>query len=201
MSSIWSFPGSALWVHSSPHLFVLIACSSLRPGQFLPVLCAFAFSNFMMSFWRSSCHQIVLTSSLEDPSFHLSGIKYLNIIAHVRLVLRTQRTQLTLYHSIQWPGWSSPASYSQWATHLKREAPWSTLKSRLNFDIFRSKWKYQVASIYFGILMIYMIFASIECAIQATRQGGAANSIMVFSVSLTYGCKSFTIISFPITDF
>jgi len=37
--------------------------------------------------------------------------------------------------------------------------------------------------------MLYMIIASIACALEAARQGGAANSIMLFSLLVTYGCK------------
>jgi chitin synthase len=40
-----------------------------------------------------------------------------------------------------------------------------------------------------GILMIYMVVAAIACAIQAAKQGGTANTTMVFSVLITYGCK------------
>jgi len=37
--------------------------------------------------------------------------------------------------------------------------------------------------------MFYMIIASIACALEAAGQGGAANSIMLFSLLITYGCK------------
>lgn len=45
------------------------------------------------------------------------------------------------------------------------------------------------AAIAFSVLMLYLTFASIRVAIGAAQQGGAANSIMVFSVIVTYGCK------------
>lgn len=35
--------------------------------------------------------------------------------------------------------------------------------------------------------MIYLIFASIKCALQAAKQGGAANHVMILSVVITYG--------------
>ncbi|KAL0068737.1 hypothetical protein AAF712_004066 [Marasmius tenuissimus] len=50
-----------------------------------------------------------------------------------------------------------------------------------------SPWKYKLTVIFFSILMLYMVFASILCAIAAGKQGGAANSAMLFSVIITYG--------------
>ena len=38
--------------------------------------------------------------------------------------------------------------------------------------------------------MLYMIIASIKCAVQAAQQGGAANSVMLLSIAVTYGCTS-----------
>ena len=61
----------------------------------------------------------------------------------------------------------------------------------LNFDLTkihcRAKRKYKLTAIILGILMVYMIIASIVCAIQAGHQGGAANSVMLFSILVTYG--------------
>jgi chitin synthase len=37
--------------------------------------------------------------------------------------------------------------------------------------------------------MTYMIVASIFCALAAAKQGGGSNSIMLFSVVITYGCE------------
>lgn len=54
-----------------------------------------------------------------------------------------------------------------------------------------SKWKYQTAAILYALLMIYLLFASVMCAIVAARQGGSTNSLMLFSVVITYGCKQF----------
>jgi len=53
----------------------------------------------------------------------------------------------------------------------------------------RAKWKYKLTTIILGILMFYMIIASIVCAVQASHQGGAANSVMLFSILVTYGCE------------
>lgn len=39
--------------------------------------------------------------------------------------------------------------------------------------------------------MVYLIIASVACAIQAGRQGGTTNSVMIFSILLTYGCEFF----------
>jgi chitin synthase len=36
--------------------------------------------------------------------------------------------------------------------------------------------------------MLYMIIASIQCAVQAAHQGGTANSVMLLSIAVTYGC-------------
>jgi hypothetical protein len=44
--------------------------------------------------------------------------------------------------------------------------------------------------------MVYMIIASIICAAQAAQQGGAANSTMLLSVVVTYGCEY----PFPLCD-
>jgi len=50
-----------------------------------------------------------------------------------------------------------------------------------------SKLKYRLAIIFFSVMMIYMLAASVICAISAAQQGGAANSAMLFSVIITYG--------------
>ena len=39
-----------------------------------------------------------------------------------------------------------------------------------------------------------MIIASIKCAVQAARQGGTANSVMLLSMAVTYGCTFMTYI-------
>ncbi|KAJ7218117.1 chitin synthase [Mycena pura] len=50
-----------------------------------------------------------------------------------------------------------------------------------------AKWKYQITAICLAVLMVYMLSASIVCALTAARQGGGANSVMLFSVVITYG--------------
>ncbi|KAF5366968.1 hypothetical protein D9758_003909 [Tetrapyrgos nigripes] len=50
-----------------------------------------------------------------------------------------------------------------------------------------SKVKYRVAIYFFSVMMTYMLVASVLCAVAAARQGGSANSAMVFSVIITYG--------------
>jgi hypothetical protein len=50
-----------------------------------------------------------------------------------------------------------------------------------------SKVKYRVAIYFFSVMMVYILVASVLCAITAARQGGTANSAMLFSVIITYG--------------
>ncbi|KAE9411178.1 glycosyltransferase family 2 protein [Gymnopus androsaceus JB14] len=50
-----------------------------------------------------------------------------------------------------------------------------------------SKFKYQLMTILLALAMVYMSFAAIKCAIKAAQQGGSANSVMLFSVIITYG--------------
>ena len=35
--------------------------------------------------------------------------------------------------------------------------------------------------------MVYLLYAAVECAIQAAKQGGTAYQIMWFSIAVTYG--------------
>ncbi|KAG6850872.1 hypothetical protein H0H93_007490 [Arthromyces matolae] len=49
------------------------------------------------------------------------------------------------------------------------------------------QWKYMSTACCFSILMVYVIFASVKCAIKAAQQGGSANNVMLFSVTITYG--------------
>jgi chitin synthase len=50
-----------------------------------------------------------------------------------------------------------------------------------------SKWKYKTASLVFAVLIVYLMFASAMCAVAAARQGGSANSVMLFSTIITFG--------------
>lgn len=61
----------------------------------------------------------------------------------------------------------------------------------------RSKWKYKLSAIMLALLMVYVIFCAVVCSIQAANQGGGAYSIMLFSVIVTYGGKSFPRVVFP----
>ncbi|KAH8982703.1 chitin synthase-domain-containing protein [Lactarius akahatsu] len=61
-----------------------------------------------------------------------------------------------------------------------------------------SKWKYKTVAIILAVLMVYLLFAAVECAIQAARQGGAAYQIMWFSIVVTYG--AYTVASFLAFD-
>ncbi|KAG6902764.1 hypothetical protein C0995_011912 [Termitomyces sp. Mi166 len=55
----------------------------------------------------------------------------------------------------------------------------------------RSQWKYKSTACCFSVLMVYLIFASVKCSIQAAVQGGSANNVMLFSVVITYGLYLF----------
>ncbi|KAL5485273.1 hypothetical protein ACEPAI_7915 [Sanghuangporus weigelae] len=48
-------------------------------------------------------------------------------------------------------------------------------------------WKYKLSAIFFAIINIYAIVAACLCAVQASKQGGALYSAMLFSVIITYG--------------
>ena len=52
---------------------------------------------------------------------------------------------------------------------------------------FRAKWKYKTVAIILALLMVYLLYAAVECAIQAAKQGGTAYQIMWFSIAVTYG--------------
>ncbi|KAF5316916.1 hypothetical protein D9611_003857 [Ephemerocybe angulata] len=55
-----------------------------------------------------------------------------------------------------------------------------------------SETKYKVMATAMGVLMVYLLFASIQCAIQAGKQGGTVNNTMVLSVLITYGLYAFS---------
>ncbi|KAF8894117.1 chitin synthase-domain-containing protein [Infundibulicybe gibba] len=111
----------------------------------------FSLGNFYLFF-------IVLTSSLEDPSFGLTGIKYFNTLAQYLMV-------------------SMIIACFLFSMGNKPQA---------------SKLKYKLTSIILSVLMLYMMVASVMCAMQAARQGGEANSVMLFSVLVTYGLYAFS---------
>lgn len=48
-------------------------------------------------------------------------------------------------------------------------------------------WKYKILALSFALLMCYMLFCAVMCAIAASNQGGGAYSIMLFSIIATYG--------------
>ncbi|KAA1473984.1 glycosyltransferase family 2 protein [Dentipellis sp. KUC8613] len=54
-----------------------------------------------------------------------------------------------------------------------------------------AKWKYKLIAIILAILMAYLIFAAIRCAIMASTQGGHEYQIMLFSIIVTYGVYTF----------
>ncbi|KAI0043669.1 glycosyltransferase family 2 protein [Auriscalpium vulgare] len=54
-----------------------------------------------------------------------------------------------------------------------------------------SKWKYKLISIFLAILMVYLLFAAVKCALAAAKQGGTAYQVMLFSIVVTYGVYTF----------
>ncbi|KXN90875.1 Chitin synthase 3 [Leucoagaricus sp. SymC.cos] len=97
---------------------------------------------------------VVLTSSLEDPSFNLPGIRYFNTL--MQYVMASMIVSCFIFSM-----GNRPAA---------------------------SKWKYKTTSIVFSVLMLYSIIAAVVCSVEAAKQGGATNSIMLLSVIVTYGC-------------
>ncbi|KZT10722.1 glycosyltransferase family 2 protein [Laetiporus sulphureus 93-53] len=55
-----------------------------------------------------------------------------------------------------------------------------------------AKWKYQASAILLALMMVYLIFCSVLCAIRAATVGGASYSTMVFSIIITYGVYVFS---------
>ncbi|KAJ7262233.1 glycosyltransferase family 2 protein [Mycena haematopus] len=106
----------------------------------------FSIGNFYIFF-------VVLTSSLEDESFRMPAIKYVNTV--VQYLMASVVVACFLFSMGNKP-------------HA-------------------SPWKYKITAICLAILMAYMLFASILCALAAASQGGGANSTMLFSVVITYG--------------
>ncbi|EDR11492.1 glycosyltransferase family 2 protein, partial [Laccaria bicolor S238N-H82] len=111
----------------------------------------FSIGNFYLFF-------VVLTSSLEDESFGITGIKYFNTL--VQYVMASMVVACFLF-----------------SMGNKPQA---------------AKIKYKTTAIILSVLMLYMIIASIICGIQAGKQGGAANSVMLLSVLVTYGLYAFS---------
>ncbi|KAI0312347.1 glycosyltransferase family 2 protein [Amylostereum chailletii] len=54
-----------------------------------------------------------------------------------------------------------------------------------------AKWKYKLIAIFLAILMVYLLYAAVKCAIQAAHQGGTAYQVMLFSIIITYGVYTF----------
>ncbi|KAF9070089.1 chitin synthase-domain-containing protein [Rhodocollybia butyracea] len=92
---------------------------------------------------------VVLTSSLEDPSFDMTWIGVVNPIIQYILAFMIAACFPFFYGS---------------------------------------KLKYTVMMILLALAMMYMSFAAIKCAVKAAQQGGSANSVMLYSVIITYGC-------------
>ncbi|KAH8107991.1 chitin synthase-domain-containing protein [Cristinia sonorae] len=60
-----------------------------------------------------------------------------------------------------------------------------------------SRWKYKAAAIMLALLMAYMLFCAVMCAVAASKQGGFVYRVMLFSIIATYGVYLFSsILSF-----
>ncbi|GJE97749.1 glycosyltransferase family 2 protein [Phanerochaete sordida] len=58
-------------------------------------------------------------------------------------------------------------------------------------------WKYKTLALSFALLMGYMLYCAVMCAIAASRQGDGAYSVMLFSIIATYGVYLFaSVLSF-----
>ncbi|KAF9527275.1 glycosyltransferase family 2 protein [Crepidotus variabilis] len=135
--------------HSFPRKFMLMVETVYNVINL--VFSWFAIGNFYLFF-------IVLTSSLEDPSFMLPGINYFNTV--IQYSMASLVIACFLF------------SMGNKPSHAKS--------------------KYKLLAILMSVLMLYMLLASAVCALQAARQGGTANSIMLFSVVIIYGLYFFT---------
>ncbi|TFK53655.1 glycosyltransferase family 2 protein [Heliocybe sulcata] len=106
----------------------------------------FALGNFFLFF-------VILTSSLEAPSFGLKGIQYFNTIVQYLMAA-------LLVACFVFSMGNKPRA---------------------------AQWKYKLTAIVFACLMVYVFFAAIWCAIYASRNGGSAYAVMLFSIIVTYG--------------
>ena len=132
---------------------------------------------------------VILSSSLESTDFHMYPIRYANSVVQVLSLPYRQAVFYLMYtscYSTFWLPSSLPASYSLWATNHDRELS-PTNCSLLAYIADSAKWKYKTVAIILAFLMVYLLFAAVECAIQAAKQGGTAYSIMWFSILVTYG--------------
>ncbi|KAJ6586867.1 chitin synthase [Mycena vulgaris] len=135
---------------------ILRSGHSLTRKSFLMILTGYTIINLVFS-WFSIGNMyiffVVLTSSLEDPSFGMPAIKYVNTV--VQYLMASVVVACFLFSMGNKPN--------------------------------ASKWKYKITAISLAVLMAYMLFASVFCALRAADQGGGANSIMLFSVVITFG--------------
>jgi len=65
----------------------------------------------------------------------------------------------------------------------------------------RSKWKYKTVAIVLAFMMVYLLFAAVQCSIAAARQGGTAYQIMWFSIVVTYGGESSALLKIVESEF
>ncbi|KAI6134500.1 glycosyltransferase family 2 protein [Pisolithus croceorrhizus] len=104
----------------------------------------FAIGNFYLFF-------VILSSSLEDPSFGMPSIRYFNALVQYFLA------SIIIACFLMSMGNKPKAAHR----------------------------KYKLASVFLGVLMIYIMVASVFCGIAAASQVGG--SLVLLSVAITYG--------------
>ena len=131
---------------------------------------------------------VILSSSLESPAFHMHPIRYLNSVVQV-LSSYTQGVFDFMLTFVPVPlGFHCHCLLS--VRHGQQTTNVSHFKMNVDFlahTAVSAKWKYKTVAIVLAILMVYLLFAAVECAIQAAKQGGTAYQIMWFSIVVTYG--------------
>jgi chitin synthase len=154
-------------------------------------------------FYISPPDKVILTSSLEDPDFGMTGIAYFNSVVQVSVI---QLTWLMSNAALmdQYIMTSVVVACFLFSMGNKPYAYVTTLVLLTSLSpelaYYRSKWKYKLTAIFLGTLMVYMIFASTKCAIKAASQGGAANNVMLLSVIVTFGCKQIFSLDFALKN-
>ncbi|TCD70328.1 hypothetical protein EIP91_003957 [Steccherinum ochraceum] len=111
----------------------------------------FALGNFYLFF-------VILTSSLEDDSFGVSAIRYLNAVLQ----------------------------YCMGALVV------ACLLFSMGNKPQTARWRFKIAAALLALLMAYMLFCAVMCAVAASKQGGYVYNIMMFSIIATYGVYFFS---------
>ncbi|PPQ93791.1 hypothetical protein CVT25_013500 [Psilocybe cyanescens] len=162
-------------------------------------LIAKANSNWILKYVKGAVGETDVPDAL--PEFISQRRRWLNgsffaatyAIAHVGQILRsghsfTRKTMFmveTVYNIIN-------LIFSWFSIYVMASLIVATFLFSMGNKPAAAKLKYKLTTIIMGILMLYMIIASIVCAVQAARQGGSANSVMLFSIAITYGLYVFS---------